>query len=270
METNIKVSMSEKIIEPVKWAVMITTAPRMDCTLQKCIDSIKDAGWDYPIVVAEPGSTVTSEITYWNHSKLGVWHNWVNAMKLALKTDADAILSVQDDSYFHPDSKIFSEYIMWPDNCGFISLYTPKHYSFYNSNKRSPGPPVLKDPGVNRIYTRSLWGACALVFPRNILEQFMASKLVESWLGAPPRSRDPGVLKKRREDPSIIANSDTAIGKFMNWNKLYMYTVDPSPVQHIAIHSTIKHGDNKGRRNAHRIADLAIPLIEQVPVCSTQ
>ena len=213
----------------MKWSVMVTTAPRREPTLQICVDSLRDCGWE-PTVLAEPESPTVDCLTIHNEYKLGVWRNWVKSVRLALETDAEVIMTVQDDSLFHPESKIFTESIMWPaNNCGFISLYTPKHYSF--DTKKN-----LKPPGVHKVITRSLWGACALVFPR------------------------------RKDNPSLIANSDTAIGKLMNWNKYTMWFVDPSPVQHIARFSAIGHGGNEGRRNCYRPADHSLPLSYQVPV----
>ena len=242
-----------------KWAVMVTTAPRREPTLQICVDSLRDCGWE-PTVLAEPESPIVDCLTIHNEYKLGVWRNWVKSVRLALETDAEVIMTVQDDSLFHPESKIFTESIMWPaNNCGFISLYTPKHYSFDTKKK-------LKPPGVHKVITRSLWGACALVFPRRVLEHVIKSTLIDSWLGANPKSRNPAVLKKRKDNPSLIANSDTAIGKLMNWNKYTMWFVDPSPVQHIARFSAIGHGGNEGRRNCYRPADHSLPLSYQVPL----
>lgn len=243
----------------MKWYIAITTAPRIDCTLQQCIDSIRIAGWDDINIFAEPGSTHTSERTYNNFQRLGTWRNWTNSVVHALESDAEYIMTVQDDSLFHPDSKDFSEYALplLPSDAGFLSLYTPKHYTI-----RKDGS--YREPGINRIWTKSLWGACALIFPRHVLEEFSQHKLFTTWLGAPPRSRNPEVLEKRKQNPEMIANSDTAIGKFMNWTNKTMWFVDPSPVQHISKYSTIGHGDNTGRRNCIRPADHSLPLKEQV------
>jgi hypothetical protein len=256
-----------------KWYVIVTTAPRRDPTLQVCIDSIRDCGWDNPIVLAEPDSPQSDATTIVNPERLGVWRNWVKSVRLALESDADVILTVQDDTQFHPDSKDFAEAIMWPaEDCGFVSLYTPKHYSLRDDKllrtlrRKDPHASQLRPPGVNRIFTRSLWGACALIWPRKVLEHIIQSPMIESWLGAIPRSRNPAVYENRRNNPHIIANSDTAIGKIMNTNKYSMWFVDPSPVAHIAEYSAIGHGGNKGRRNAHRIADHTLPLHHQVPV----
>jgi len=241
----------------MKWQVVVTTAPRTQPTLEDCIASLRDCGWE-PIILAEPGSIMTDSPTLWHSEKQGVWRNWVKSVRFALESDAEVIMTVQDDAVFHPDSKDFTESIMWPaEDCGFISLYTPRHYSIAKDKS-------IRPVGVNRIYTKSLWGACALVFPRKVLEHVITSPLIEQWAGATPRSRDPNVLEKRRQNPHLIANSDTAIGKLMNWNKYSMWFVDPSPVAHVAKFSAMGHGGNTGNRNAYRIADHSLPLRSQV------
>jgi len=255
-----------------KWYVAVTTAPRKDPTIQKCITSLRECGWE-PTVFAEPDSELTDALTVHNTEKLGVWHNFLKSARYALESDAEVIMTVQDDSLFHPDSKVFTESILWPSaNCGFVSLYTPKHYSIYPNSvlrqlrRKNPSTPELRPTGVTQIYTQSLWGACALVWPRKVLEALVAHPIAKRWVGAVPRSGNPAVYKKRMENPSSIANSDTAIGKVLNAMNRTMWFVDPSPVQHIAIYSSIpNHGSNTGRRNAYRIADHTIPLTEQVP-----
>lgn len=260
-----------------KWAVAVTTAPRRDCTLTQCLESLSVAGWK-PTVFAEPGSTLTNYPTYWNtERKLGVWNNWVNSVRVSMMNpDWDVLMTVQDDSYFHPDSKDFVERCFWPrEDCGFISLYTPKHYTIRRDGEYRP-------VGINRIHTKSLWGACALVWPRPILELVMQHPLIEKWKGAGPWRKNKGETKeqlqkrkqsfyeKRTNDPSLIANSDTAIGKLMNRLGRSMWFVDPSPVEHIAVFSTLKkHGSNNGKRNCWRKADHSLPLDFQVPIKQT-
>lgn len=253
------------------WSVVVTTAPRKEPTLEVCLDSLVDCGWTASEIhiLGEPGSLPNSlGISMSLHEqKQGIWHNWLASVKHALATDAEYILTVQDDAEFHPDSKLFIEELDWPHpRAGFVSLYTPRHYSLMK--KRRAGKrqrvEVLMPVGVRRIHTKSLWGACALVFPRKVLEHFVDTPLFRNWLGAAPKSRDPKVLERRKQNPSTIANSDTAIGKFMNWYNYTMWFVDPSPVAHIARYSTISHGGNTGNRNAYRVADRTIPLKEQV------
>lgn len=260
----------------MKWYVAVTTAPRKECTLISTLESLEDCGWQ-PTVFAEPDSTPTDRLTYHNSEKLGVWRNWVKSIRTALESDADVIMTVQDDCDFHPESKSFTESIMWPAaHCGFVSLYTPKHYSIYSARvlkevkRKDPNATQFRPVGVNRIYTQSLWGACALVWPRKVLEQVARHSLIEKWVGAVPRSGNPAVYKKRMENPSTIANSDTAIGKIMNQMNKTMWFVDPSLVSHTAKYSSIGHGGNDGRRNAYRIADHTIPLSSQLPLPDTR
>lgn len=239
--------------------VAVTTAPRQNCTLNECIESLRVCGWE-PIVFAEPESTESDAKTIVNPRRLGVWHNWLHSARWSLEhSTASLIMTVQDDSLFHIDSKVFVEQILWPDkHVGFVSLYTPKHYSIGKSS--------IKPVGVNRIVTRSLWGACALVWPREVLEKVVEHPIAKKWSGARPRSGNKAVIQRRLENPHTIANSDTAIGKILNAMRRTMWFVDPSPVQHIARYSSISHGDNSGRRNAWRIADHQKPLTDQVPI----
>lgn len=225
--------------------VAVTTAPRTNCTLLACTQSIIDCGWE-PVVFAEPNSTLTPHLTIHHPQKLGVWHNWLYSVKWALTQDSEYIMTVQDDSLFHPESKAYFDSITWPEQAGFVSLYTPKHYT--------------RETGLQRIYTNCLWGACALIFPRHVLEELVAHPVASSWQGVPPRSRNPEVMQRRIDNPSLIANSDTAIGKLMNKLGYHMYFVNPSLVIHIAEHSTINHGGNGGRRNAWKPADHSLPL----------
>ena len=232
--------------------VAVTTAPRKDCTLAYCLASIEACGWA-PIVFAEPGSTEADYHTISNPVKLGIWHSWMNASRWCLENSSnDYIMTVQDDSLFHPDCKAFVDALVWPSKAAFVSLYTPKHYS--------RGKPV----GINRIYTKSLWGACALIWDREALKKVIETPTCKNWAGARPKSGSPIVMENRRKNPSTIANSDTAIGKAINSLALAMYFVDPSPVHHIAKFSTISHGDNTGRRNCGRCSDFSKSLREQV------
>ncbi len=245
------------------WCVAVTTAPRTDCTLSRCIDSLKISGFE-PIIFAEPNSTMIESCqTIQNKEKKGVWYNWIQSCEYALtNTNADVIMTVQDDSFFHPDSKTFAEKILWPaEDCGFVSLYTPKHYSIMPHYKTK-----LRDVGVNRVYTRSMWGACALIWPRAVLEQVMDHEITKNWLGAPTKSRSQSVMDKRRANRTLVQNSDTAIGKIMNRMKRSMWFVDPSPVEHVAEHSVVGHGGNRGRRNCIRCAGWEKSLEDQVPI----
>jgi hypothetical protein len=252
-----------------RWAVAVTTAPRKQPTLEICLESLQIAGWN-PYIFAEPGNYtgldgIWKDRTIRHKKKKGVWWNWIESCRWTLEnTDANVIMTVQDDSLFHPDSMAIAEQFMWPaKNTGFLSLYTPKHYSIRNHLKSKPERPL----GLNRITTKALWGACAMIWPREVLEMVMNHELIDGWLGAPLKTKSAWAERqqKRREEPWTIQNSDTAIGKIMNWTERSMWFVDPSPVQHIAKYSAINHGGNGGRRNCGRCAKYSIPLESQVP-----
>ena len=260
---------ARKTIDKDNWSVVVTTAPRVDPTLSVCLDSLLIAGWNAK-VFAEPGNydylnEEHSGNVVFNKTKRGVWWNWVDSCKWALEnTTAENIMTVQDDSLFHPDSRIFVENFLWPrQDAGFVSLYTPKHYSVRGHLKSKPPRPL----GLNRIVTKSLWGACALIFPRSVLEEMMENPFIENWRGANLRTKSAWEKKKkeRGENPHLIANSDTAIGKMMNNMGKSMWFMDPSPVQHIAEHSAMGHGGNKGRRNCGRCAKYSTALKDQIP-----
>jgi len=239
--------------------VAVTTAPRTDCTLAYCTASIEACGWQ-PIIFAEPGATETGYQTFVNEKRLGIWHNWLTACRWAIANGGtEYIMTVQDDSLFHPGSKVLADRMKWPIDAGFVSLYTPKHYSVLNKN-----PNTLRHSGINKIGTKCLWGACAMIFKTEVLERVLESPRVPAWFGYHTRSRDPAIMERRRADTSLVANSDTVIGKILNDMQLGMYFVEPSAVQHIAKHSTISHGGNEGNRNCFPCADFDKPLLKQV------
>lgn len=250
------------------WFVAVTTAPRPEPTVRTCLDSLTIAGFR-PHVFAEPGSeplgNAYSDRMIVNQERLGVWRNWVNSVRYALEnSDSEIIMTVQDDCIFHPDSRTFTESFLWPStDVGFVSLYTPRKYTIrprYKTSKRAKG--------INKVVTKSLWGACALVFPRKVAEEMMQHKLIETWAGASIRTKSawPKKRAERLANPWMIQNSDTAIGKIMNSMKKSMHFVDPSPVNHFATTSACGHGGNGGNRNCLRCAKFSQPLADQVPL----
>tara|TARA_Y100000401_G_scaffold32538_1_gene23959 strand:- start:2118 stop:3512 length:1395 start_codon:yes stop_codon:yes gene_type:complete len=251
-----------------KWYCAVTTAPRAISTLDTCLQSLQVAGFQ-PFVFAEPKSSKPlpefEEFYMQNTKRKGVWWNWIDSLKYGIEnTDANIFLTVQDDSLFHPDSKAFAEKILWPSqNVGFVSLYTPKHYSIKPKFKTK-----ARDTGVNRIHTKSLWGACALIWPRAVVEAMLENDFLENWYGAPTRTKSAWerIKKERMKEPWRIQNSDTAIGKLMNRMERTMWFCDPSPVQHISLTSATGHGGNKGRRNCGRCANWEESLFDQIPL----
>jgi hypothetical protein len=255
----------EKKSSKFKWFTAVTTAPRPEPTIEQCVNSLIVAGFD-PVIFAEPDShEVSNALTIRNETKRGVWHNWLYSCKYALdNSDADIIMTVQDDSLFHPDSLSYAEKILWPrEDAGFVSLYTPKHYTIKRNKEIRPA-------GVNRIFTRSLWGSCAVIWDRRVLEAVINTDRAKNWIGVHPKKKTKKekeeILQRRRDNPHLINNSDYAIGDILRRMGRSFWYVDPSPVSHISEHSTINHGGNKGRRNCWRCSDWAKSLEEQAPI----
>jgi len=262
------------------WCVAITTAPRKgEETLSLCIDSLRVAGWENPIVFAEPEAVVPEGTeTIRNETRRGCFHNWLYSARWALEnTSAKMILCVQDDAVFHPDSREFAEkHCLWPsDDTGFVSLYTPSHYT--------SGKHGLRDPGINHVKTTCLWGTLAVIWRREVLEAVVSDSKTNEWLGIAPKkteaektnkearaSRVQAYYDNRRANPHLINNSDYLAGYVVNKLRKKMYFVDPSPVYHSSKVSTIGHGGNKGQRNCLRCADHSVELERQVfPVTQT-
>ena len=272
----------------MKWGVGITTAPREPSTLADCVQSVVANGWE-PAVYAEPGSDVSGLLSQTHvverRDRLGAWANWLDMARRLLTEhpDADVILTIQDDTRIIERAKEFFEAQGWPDQpdkIGFVSLYTPSHYQqrFHvlaadgrlvadapneprarRKQARYPGSrvaPTPKLPGCLPVATDSLWGACALAFPRASLEKIVRHKLAERWRGY--NGRQTGVE---------IKNVDTAIGKICNALGLKMWFWHPSLAQHFAVKSSLPgHGGCTGKRAAAYVAtdpfrDCVPPLL---------
>ena len=256
-------------IDNGEWYVAVTTAPRREPTVETCIKSLRDAGWE-PTAFAEPGIENLSCKTIYNNEQKGIWYNWLHSCEVALESSAKYIMTVQDDSLFHPDSRKFAEAALWPSSsAAFLSMYTPMHYTIF--------PTYRKPVGINKIATRSLWGACALIWDSRMLERVVNHGIAKEWKGAPParkvgerkadyRKRRMKTYDQREKFPHTICNSDYAIGRIVNELRKEMYFVDPSPVQHIAKYSTVDHASNTGKRNCIRAASHTRSLFQQVPI----
>lgn len=241
----------------LKWSVVVTTAPRKKPKLDVTISSLRKAGWSDPIVFAEPDSPACDATTHTNTERLGVFHNWMRAARHALDTDADVIMTVQDDVWFHPDSKWFAESVLWPENCAFLSLYTPLHHSIIKGK--------IKPWGVYPVYTKSLWGAMAMVWHPLVLASFVNSNKAKNWVGKRSRMKLKEI-KTKRANPETIRNVDTFIGYCARDMNLKTYYVNPSFVQHISEYSSIGNRPATGKRAAKFLAGTnGVPSAEFIP-----
>jgi hypothetical protein len=245
----------------MKWVAVVTTAPRQEPTLVKTLISLDSCGWK-PVIFAEPLSPITDWTknnfeVYHNTTRLGVWFNWLKSAEYALKQKPDLIAMFQDDVEVHPESKDFIENLQWPKDAGYISLYTPKHYQLTKSG-------ICKH-GMFSVKTGAMWGATALIFKPDVLKATIEHRKAKEWCGIKPRTNPEGYKERRRAQPWTIQNSDYIIGLIVqNYLRKKLYYFSPSLCSHIAEHSAIGHGGNKGRRNCYVSANYALPVKEQV------
>ena len=260
--------------------VGITTAPRSRSYLSECVISLASAGFEGVRVFAEPGTDLggltSSARLIQRPTRLGAWHNWREMCRELLDTsDAEIILTVQDDTLF---STTAGERLqaLWPadvSQLGFLSLYSPSHYQKKYAARDASGHPhgyfpdmkaaqryvasprnrakrlTVKEHVItaetHRVSTRSLWGACALAFPRESLRRIIDHRIARDWKG----------VGKRNPAPDRICNVDTAIGKICNALGLHMLFTNPATAQHIGGISSLGHGGLGGRREALFVSD---------------
>ncbi len=239
------------------WCVVVTTAPRKKPKLKTTVLSLKTAGWDNPIVFAEPDSPTCDATTYTNDYKLGVFHNWIKAAQYGLDSGADIIMTVQDDVWFHPDSKWFAESSVWPRNCGFFSLYTPLHYSIVQGK--------MKPWGIYPIHTKSVWGAMAMIWHPSVLEQVVNSDRSKSWVGRRSTMKA-SEIEYKEKNPQEVCNVDTFLGYSARDLGREMYYVNPSFAQHISEYSSIGGRSISGKRSARFIVgSKGVPPAKEIP-----
>lgn len=237
------------------WFCGVTTAPRKETTITKCIHSLQEAGWQ-PEVFAEPDSISGDWVEHRNECRLGIWYNWKKLAKAAISSRARYILSCQDDIVIHPETMDVLTDLFDRENYsqGILLPYTSSKYQFRF--------------GIYEIKTTSLWGACCIAFPREVLQELMKVPIVKNWLGASPISYQLKYQRQQRENPHLVKNSDTAIGKGMLHLRRPIYMMNPSPAKHIAKYSTIENNkrvlDNSGPRNCLYEADFNKDLWEQL------
>ena len=248
-------------MKDIKWSVVVAAAPRERPKLQTTIDCLNKAGWDDPVVFSEPDSYVSTARTVHNETKKGVWHNWLQAANFALESGADAIMTVQDDITVHPESKAFAERVLndWPRDAGYLSLYTPLHYSVIKGNK--------KPWGIYPIHTKSIWGAMCLVWKPSMLRQIVSSQRARNWIGVRKQIGEEEYAERVR-NPELIRNLDTVLGYIIHKDLTKKtYYCNPSCCQHISEDSSIGGRAATGKRAARYVAgEEGNPRPSEIPV----
>ena len=245
-----------------KWSVVVTTAPRIKPKLQTTINNLRNAGWDDPTVFSEPESFVSDANTIHNDTRLGVWHNWLQAAKYALDQNPDIVMTVQDDITIHNESKQFAELAterLWKrGDCGYLSLYTPLHYSIIKGNQ--------KPWGIYPIKTYSVWGAMCLVWEPQTLRDVISTHRAQNWIGVKKKIGEEE-YEKRKNDSSQIKNLDTALGYIIERDLFKkIYYCNPSCCQHISEDSSIEGRAATGKRAAKFVAGLNCPTPMEIPI----
>ena len=218
-----------------RWAVGVTTAPRRKATLGTTLDSLAAAGWDDPMVFAEPKTRISNAHRHLRivrrQQKLGAWPNFLlglNELVLS-QPDADAYLMVQDDTLFVKNTRQYLERTLWPNtHTGVVSLHTPSHH-------------VPEDETVRGFFPRTVgwgaWGAMAFIFPNASARAML---------------RHPAVVNHRsRGCNKGTCNVDSVVGHWCNIDGFEFYLHCPSLTQHIGLTTTLwSHDSLEGRRSA--------------------
>ncbi|WP_437226563.1 glycosyltransferase family 2 protein [Planctomicrobium sp. SH661] len=213
-----------------RFIVGITSAPRKSPTLARCVESVIAAGFA-PTVYAEPGTDVGGLPcpVVVRPERLGCWRNYVQTLRDLLAADplAQAVVIFQDDIIIARETREFLEHDLWPsDRVGAVSLYSP---DFNRYELRRP-------QGFNRVQSKWIMGACAMVYPRAVAESLARHT---DWRGG---------AKSVIEDPVKKKAVDTWIGHVLHAEKKHIYYPNPSLCQHIAKTSSIGHGGNNSLR----------------------
>ncbi|TWU08250.1 hypothetical protein [Stieleria varia] len=215
-----------------RWAVGVTTAPRRQCTLTPCLESLIASGWSEPHLFVDGPVEIDDAFASLQRTcrpePMGAWPAWCAALRTLLTqyTDADALMIVQDDAMFPQteSTKTYVESMLWPgDRDSIVSLYTSTD-DMLNENAWRPLPRVW------------VYGAVAMIF-------------------TPDQARD--LLECESRGLLNIINGtagiDTRIGHWADQRGIEVWHPSPSLVQHIGqVSSVWKRSRAVGLRRASR------------------
>jgi hypothetical protein len=198
------------------WAVGVTTAPRRQPTLDRCLDSLARAGWERPRLFIDGDVTLSPAASALPRTvrddRVGAWPAYVLALHELLMREprADAYLLVQDDALFYdrePLRAYLEDHVLWPGRGrGVVSLYCSKAYTHPSAGWHPMGDPWG-------------WGALAFLFPNPLARAFLL---------------DPQVFDHRWTGRSYgLAHIDVVIGRWAARRGVTIWYPSPSLVQHI-------------------------------------
>jgi len=198
----------------------VLTAPRKVPTILRALASLQRAGFDALHVFAEPGSSLSGELGHlpvtWHGRRLGNLGNFYTSLATLymLQPDVDCYAIFQDDVEAAQGLRAWCDGRFWPDDTGLVSLFTSRIYLAETAGWR-----VLK-LGFYRTF-----GAQALVFRRDVLQQFLSD----------------GRLLEFRESRRH-AGDDAVVGEWATRHGIGIAYHTPSLVEHIGSVSAIEGG----------------------------
>jgi hypothetical protein len=203
-----------------RWSVAVTTAPRKVPTLARTLDSLARAGWDNPLIFAEPGTVIPRAVSQGTMVQrpvtLGEWCNWYLGLSELYQRDpwADAYLMVQDDVLFCQNLREYLEAVLWPaETAAVASLYNPL-----------AGPTC--DCGFEKVSAGiGMPGALALLFPNAAVRMLLGDRKV--------------LLHRRRGPTAGRRLTDVVVGQWAERSGFPAYLHVPSLCQHIGDTTTV-------------------------------
>ena len=202
------------------WAVGVTTAPRRQPTLSRCLRSLAEAGWSQPhlfvdgdVALDESAASLTRTV---RHPAVGAWPNYLLSLQELLhrQPHADAVLMVQDDALFPCGPvRVYLEQALWfGETRAVASLYCC-------------GDDQQSVDGWTRYEQQWRFGAVALVFTRDAAWDFLTS---------------PEAARHSAGDPAMCsAGIDMVLGQWARRACVPIWRSTPSLVEHIGETSTI-------------------------------
>jgi hypothetical protein len=218
--------------EALTWAVGITTAPRLQPTLTRMLNSLREAGWEEGRIFAEPGCEPVTGFGGFTWTRrddtLGGWPNWYLALAELVQRQphADTYLMLQDDVVFARNLRGYLESTLWPsERVGLASAYCPAAY-------------VRRTNGWHAVENRlDLYGAVTLALPN------AAARLLLGHARA--------INHRRRGAHEGLKHIDTMVGQWAAESHLDVFYHTPSLAQHIGDISVIwPDAANDGNRRA--------------------
>lgn len=222
------------------WAVGVTTSPRRLPTLQLCVQSIQNAGWEKPVLFSDGEVEIPQSCSGLDSSSrqpaVGAFPNYVLSLtELYMRNPhADAYLMIQDDALFLPSpaTRSYLEHVLWPCSGPYIaSLYCSKKYNQMIA-------------GWHRFPGNWVWGAVAFAFSKAAVVSILTTHHLFAHRSLPGRQG--------------LSKIDVVIGRIATDLGIPIVFPSPSLVQHIGTTSTIwDHARAVNARYADRfIGDL--------------